>query len=63
MNNIITIADTRIRDKITYRLVYDPAFQVWSIYRNDLEVWQNDDGMATYRIYLAMLEEAITNGN
>lgn len=63
MNNIITVADTRIRDKITYRLVYDPSFQVWSIYRNDLEVWQNDDGMATYRIYLAMLEEAITNGN
>lgn len=63
MNNIITVADTCIRDNITYRLIYDPAFQVWSIYRGDLEVWKNDDGMATYRIYLAMLEEAITNAN
>jgi hypothetical protein len=62
MNSIITVADTCIRDNITYRLIYDPEYQVWSIYRQDLEVWQNDDGMATYRIYLAMLEEAITHG-
>lgn len=61
MNSIITVADTCIRDNITYRLIYDPGFQVWSIYRNDFEVWQNDDGMATYRVYLAMLEEAITH--
>jgi hypothetical protein len=63
MNPIITVANTCIRDNITYRLIYDPVYQVWSIYRQDLEVWQNDDGMATYRIYLAMLEEAIAHGS
>lgn len=62
MNSIITVANACIRDNITYRLIYDPVYQVWSIYRQDLEVWQNDDGMATYRIYLAMLEEAISHG-
>jgi hypothetical protein len=60
--NIITVADTIVRNNINYRLIYDPEYQVWSIYRQDLEVWQNDDGVATYRVYLAMLEEAITHG-
>jgi hypothetical protein len=63
MNAIITVADTTIRDNITYRLIYDPVYSVWSIYRQDLEVWQNDDGMATFHIYLAMLEEAIAHGS
>ena len=60
--NIITVADTTVRNNINYRLIYDPEYTVWSIYRQDLEVWQNDDGVATYRVYLAMLEEAITHG-
>jgi hypothetical protein len=60
--NIITVADTTVRNNINYRLIYDPQYTVWSIYRQDLEVWQNDDGVATYRVYLAMLEEAITHG-
>jgi hypothetical protein len=60
--NIITVADTTVRNNINYRLIYDPEYQVWSIYRQDLEVWQNDDGVATYEVYLAMLEEAITHG-
>jgi hypothetical protein len=61
MQPVITIADTTVRDSIHIRLIYDPVYSVWSVYHGDQEIWQNDDGVATYEIYLATLEEALTN--
>jgi hypothetical protein len=58
MNPIITIADSTIRG-ISYRLVYDPEYQVWSIYRQDNQLWFDDDGMASYEVYTAMLKEEL----
>jgi hypothetical protein len=62
MKSVLTIADSTIRG-VNYRLIYDPEYQVWSIYRYDLEVWNNDDGMASYEVYSAMLRQELEHGS
>jgi hypothetical protein len=57
----VTIVQSKVRD-VEYLLRYDKHFTVWNIYRNGQSVWSNDDGVATWSVYSAMLEEEFQNG-